>query len=310
MILLVGGAGFVGHHTMKGLLETGYTEKDIVVFDNFSWGKPDHIPKGIKTISGDITKPDDIENASKDIETIYHLAAIKEIPYSVKFPVKTHEVNVGGVLNTLEAARKSGAKKVIYSSAASVYGKMIYSPIDENHPTNPESPYAATKVCGEKYCVAYHHTYGLSTICLRYANVYGPNVTSKNVIDAFVENALKGMPLKLNSGGTQKKQFTHVSDISQANILALKTHVKHGIYNTAGDEKKSLISIEGLAKLVQEIVADVPIEYMDKRQGDLIVPDLMISIEKARNELGYSPKISIREGVKEYADWKRKSLGR
>ena len=132
MILLIGGAGFVGHHTIKELLNSGYDTKDLKVFDNFSWGKPEHIPHGIETISGDITNKEDVEKASKDTEAIYHLAAIKEIPFSVKHPIKTHEVNVGGLLNTLEASRKTTNAKIIYASAASVYGKITYTPIDEN----------------------------------------------------------------------------------------------------------------------------------------------------------------------------------
>jgi len=300
MILLIGGAGFVGFHTISRLEEAGYDRKDIAVFDNFSLGRPDHLA-GVNIITGDITRPEDVDTAMKDSEVVFHLAAIKEVPYSVAHPIETNLVNVCGTLNVLEAARKSNSR-VIYASAASVYGTPRYLPIDEHHPTNPESPYGASKLAGEKYCGAYYYSYGLPTVCLRYTNVYGKGMTSRNVIEAFVDNALKGKPLVLQAGGEQKKQFTHVKDVSQANVLALKTNLKHGTFNIAGERP---VAVKELASIVKSFIKSANIVIEEKRTGDIVAEDLHISIEKAKKELGYKPKISIEEGVKEYVEWKK-----
>lgn len=300
MILLTGGAGFVAFHTMERLQKEGYDRKDFVVFDNFSWGKPDHLG-GIETVKGDITNQEDVDRAMKDADKVFHLAAIKEVPYSVKHPVETNLVNVCGTLNVLEAARKKDAA-VIYASAASVYGVTKYLPIDEDHPTNPESPYGASKLAGEKYCGSYYYSYGLPTVNLRYTNVYGKGMTSRNVIEAFVDNALNDKPLVLQAGGEQKKQFTHVKDISQANVLALKKNIKNGTFNVAGERP---VAVRELAEIVKSYIETAELVIEEKRTGDIVAPDLHISIEKAKKELGYIPGIPIEEGVKEYVDWKR-----
>ncbi len=300
MILLIGGAGFVGFHTIARLQDEGYDRKDMVVFDNFSLGKPDHLA-GINIITGDITRPLYVDNAMKDIDIIYHLAAIKEVPYSVAHPIETNLVNVCGTLNVLEAARKMNSK-VIYASAASVFGRPRYMPIDEEHPTNPESPYGASKLAGEKYCGSYYHSYGLPTVILRYTNVYGKGMTSRNVIEAFVDNALKNKPLVLQAGGEQKKQFTHVRDISQANVLALKKNIKHGTFNIAGERP---VAVKELAAIVKSFIESANIVIEKRRVGDIVAEDLHISIENAKKELEYEPEISIEEGVKEYVNWKK-----
>lgn len=309
MILITGGAGFVGAHMIDKLIESGYKPEDIVVFDNFSWGKPYSVRSGVKVVNGDITRPEDVDSAvcdgKENVDTIIHLAAIKEVPYSVKHPLTTHKVNVCGTLNVLEAVRKAGTDpKIIYSSAASVYGEPIYSPVDEAHPTNPQNPYSASKVCGENCCTAYHHTYGLSIMILRYSNVYGAGITSPNAMENFVNAAMDGKSLMLYGGGMQKKQFTHVDDICQGTLLAMTSEIEHGIYNIAGGND-SIISIKDLAEEVIRIVGAGSIEYQEKRAGDVHVPDLRISIWNAQYRLGYIPKKSIKQGLEDYIAWKK-----
>ncbi|MBU0847243.1 GDP-mannose 4,6-dehydratase, partial [Patescibacteria group bacterium] len=217
----------------------------------------------------------------------------------------THKVNVCGTVNILEAVRKAKTSpKIIYSSAASVYGNPIYSPVDEIHPTNPQNPYGASKLCGESYCTAYHYTYGLPTMILRYSNVYGSGITSPNAMENFVNAAMDGKPLSLYGGGTQRKQFTHIDDVCRGTVLAMKSKIEHGVYNIAGGND-SIISIKTLAEKVINIVGAGSIEYKEERQGDVHVPDLRISILKAKYELGYIPKKSIQRGLEEYIAYKK-----
>jgi len=303
MILVTGGRGFIGSFLISDLIKKGYDPSSIRILSNLTEEEED-IPRGVDFCKGDVTILDDVVKAFKDVTAVFHLAAIKEIPVSVENPELVYNVNVTGTINVLEAARKSGAKRIIFTSASSVYGQPKYVPIDEDHPTEPQNPYGASKLAAERYCLSYYHTYGLEALCLRYANVYGRKMTSPNVIQIFTDNALKGRPLVIYGSGKQKKQFTHVSDAVQASILTLETSIKKGVYNVVGGYD-SIVSIEDLARIIQAEVAPVPIQYQERRSGDVEAADLVISIEKATKELGYSPKVGLREGLSDFINWRR-----
>jgi UDP-glucose 4-epimerase len=302
-VLITGGAGFIGSHLLNHLLKSGY---EIAVLDNFSSGKIENIKehlhnKNFRLIKGDIRNPEDVKKALQNIDAVCHLAAIVNIPLSIENPSLTNDVNVQGTLNLLEASIKNGIKRFIYVSTCAVYGEAKYLPIDEEHPTNPLSPYGVSKLTAEHYCKVFHKIYGLQTICLRFFNVYGPKQPSGpygGVITTFLESLKRNKPIIIYGDGNQTRDFIYVKDAVEACALALIHKNCAGKTFNIGTGTKT--SINELAQVLIEQInkSNVKIIHVKERKGD--IKESYADIRKAEKELGFKPKFSIREGLKEF----------
>jgi len=228
-VIVTGGAGFIGSNLVDKLIEQGI---EVIVLDNLSTGKKENINPKAEFIQCDISKDRPLFD---NVDTVFHLAATPQVQYSVENP--TDNNNIDSLINMLQLSKKSGVKRFIFSSSSAIYGNPKYTPIDENHPVNPLSPYALHKLIGEQYCKLYSDIYNLDTVCLRYFNAYGnrmPNEGAyKSVISVFKEQHNNNQPLNIVNNGEQKRDFIHVEDIIQANILCATNinNFKGKIYN-------------------------------------------------------------------------------
>tara|TARA_R110001583_G_scaffold109528_1_gene258264 strand:- start:53 stop:931 length:879 start_codon:yes stop_codon:yes gene_type:complete len=215
-VIVTGGAGFIGSNLVDELIKQ---EIEVTVLDDLSTGKEENINPKAKFIKCDISKDRPL---FEDIDVVFHLAATPQVQYSIENP--TDNNNLHSLINMLDISKKVGVKKFIFSSSSAVYGNPKYTPIDENHPVNPLSPYALHKLIGEQYCKLYSDIYNLDTVCLRYFNAYGDRMSNKgayrSVISIFKEQYDNKQLLNIVNDGKQKRDFVHVNDIIQANILA------------------------------------------------------------------------------------------
>ena len=228
-VVVTGGAGFIGSHLVDRLVDS---DVEVIVLDNLSTGKKENINPKAEFIQCDVSKDRPL---FEGVDTVFHLAATPQVQYSIDNP--TDNNNLHSIINILNISKKLGVKRFIFSSSSAIYGNPKYTPIDENHPLNPLSPYALHKLVGEQYCKLYSDIYNLDTVCLRYFNAYGdrmPNTGAyKSVISVFKEQKSQNQPLNIVNDGEQKRDFVHVDDIIQANILCA-THpdnFKGEIYN-------------------------------------------------------------------------------
>ena len=220
-VIVTGGAGFIGSHVVDTLIKQGI---EVIILDNLSTGKKENINPKATFIECDLTKDKPL---FRDVDVVFHLAATPQVQYSMENP--TDNNNIDSLINILELSKKSGVKRFIFSSSSSVYGNPNYVPINENHPTNPLSPYALHKLVGEQYCKLYSEVYDLDTVCLRYFNVYGDRMNNegyKLVFPIFKEQMLNNKPLTINNDGKQRRDFIHVDDIVNANILCANSTKK------------------------------------------------------------------------------------
>lgn len=306
MVLVTGGAGFIGSHICRELVNSG---EKVVIMDNFSQGQLDLVKKlripdiadKVSFVRGDITDfPNIIETLKKhEIEKIVHTAAITFIPTAIENPSLTFKVNTVGSFNLLEAARILDLKKFVYISTASTYGDFQYTPADENHPLEPKDVYGATKAAADRLSMSYFKTYGLPVSVVRTSSVYGPGDLERRVIKNFVENALQGIPLQLQGGGTQRRDFSYVKDVARGISYALLKDGSIGeVFNITGGTD---FSIKEAADIIKEFVPSAEVKETGARSVDINRGKLDIS--KAKKVLGYSPKYGIREGIEDYMKW-------
>lgn len=289
-IIVTGGAGFIGSNLTDRLITLGH---DVHVVDNLSGGKKENINPNATFHQADINFLEEIQPIFAGAEYVFHLAALPRVQFSIENPIVTNNSNVSGTLNVLTSARDAGIKKVIYSASSSAYGDQKIMPLHEGLPANPKSPYGLQKYIGELYGKVFSEVYGLPTVSLRYFNVYGPRQNDEGayalVIAKFLKQKKEGKKLTITGDGLQTRDFTSVHDVVQANILAMEKDVPAGeVFNIGAGRNFSI-------KQVAEMIGG-EIEYLPAR---LEPRDTIADNTKAKEILGWIPKIKLEEGIEE-----------
>ncbi|GGG42675.1 epimerase [Croceivirga lutea] len=317
-ILVTGGAGFIGSNLCEALLNNG---NNVVCLDNFATGKKENISpfleyKNFKFIEGDIRNLKDCIRACTNIDFVLHQAALGSVPRSLNDPITSNEVNVSGFLNMLVAARDNKVERFIYAASSSTYGDSKSLPKIEDEIGKPLSPYAITKYVNELYAEIFGNAYGLKTVGLRYFNVFGrkqdPNGAYAAVIPKFVIQLLNHESPTINGDGSFSRDFTYIDNVIEANIRCLTApeSAVNTVYNVAYGERTSLLELITLLKNYlseyDQDISKIEILHGPERKGD--VPHSLASIEKAKQNIGYSPKFDIKTGLKEAVKWYYKNL--
>ena len=320
-ILVTGGAGFIGSNLCEALLKRG---DEVRCLDNFMTGKIENLlpllekyPKSFQMVVGDIRSMEDCRKAVEGMEYVLHEAALGSVPRSVNDPVTTNDVNIGGFLNMLIAARDANIKRFVFAASSSTYGDSKSLPKVEDVIGKPLSPYAITKYVDELYADVFARTYNIEYIGLRYFNVFGrrqdPFGAYAAVIPLFVKQLMKHESPVINGDGEYSRDFTYIENVIQMNLLALTTtnpEVVNQIYNTAFGERTTLNQlIEYLKEVLSEFdpaIADVEILHGPNRVGD--IPHSLACVDKAKILLGYEPEFDMKEGLREAVKWYWKNI--
>lgn len=301
-VLVTGGAGFIGSHLIDRLIADGYRVR---VLDNLSTGNLRNIrthlaKKRFRFIKGDITNPSTLKRAVKGVQVVFHEAAQISVSNSFRDPSQTSEINTTGTLRLLEASAECGVRRLIYASSASIYGKQGSERIREDATPRPMSPYAISKLAAENYCSIFNKLNKLETVSLRYFNVYGPRQSVNQyagVITLFQDRVRRNKPPIIYGDGKQTRDFVHVLDIVEANMLAMNSKRAAGeVFNIGTGQRTSILA---LAKVIIQASKNRKLRpiYRPARQGD--IKHGYADIGKARSYLGYSPRITLRDYLAE-----------
>jgi len=315
-ILVTGGAGFIGGHLAEQFVRDGH---EIVVLDTLE----QFYDVGIKEqnieiareaarngdgeyefVEGSITDTELVGELVGGVDYIYHQAAQAGVRTSVNNPKKTTRINVDGTFTLLEAARANDIERLVNASSSSVYGKPAYLPYDEDHPTNPISPYGASKLSAEHYVRVYNEVYDIPTVSLRYFTVYGPRMRPNMAFTNFVSRCLHGESPVIFGDGSQTRDFTYIDDIVDANRQLLETDAADGEVLNIGSTGR--ITITELAQVIRdEIDPSLELEYDDPREGD--AEHTHADVSKAADLLEYEPSVSIEDGARQFVEWYREN---
>jgi nucleoside-diphosphate-sugar epimerase len=296
---VTGGAGFIGSHLADRLISEGF---EVNVLDDFSTGCLENIKDylncpSFRLIRGDVRRRGVVREALRDVDYVFHLAAIASVPLSINKPKLVSEVNVSGTLNLLWESLRFNVKRFIFTSSCAIYGEPAYMPIDEEHPTNPVSPYAASKLSAEHYCRTFHKTYGLETVILRLFNAYGPRQERSpysGVIAKFIDALKSGRVLTIFGDGEQTRDFIYVDDVVDALILASRHSECAGMTFNIGSGIET--SINQIAyKLIKIFGSNIKPIHLESRAGD--VRRSYANISKARNILGFRVNTPLEAGL-------------
>jgi UDP-glucose 4-epimerase len=296
---VTGGAGFIGSHLVRFLLDRGGRVR---VLDNFSTGKRENLAEvegKIEIQEGSLTSPADVEKAVAGVDFILHQGAIPSVPRSVESPLESHDANATGTLRLLKAAAAAGVRRVVYASSSSVYGSNPVLPKIESMATEPLSPYAVSKLAAEQYTSLFHLLYGVPTVSLRYFNVFGPRQDPSSpysgVVSRFIDAIASGTPPTIHGDGEQSRDFTYVENVALVNWAALETPGAAGsVYNVGCGAR---VSVNELWRIMAELSGSkLEPRYAPARAGD--VPHSLADIGRARRDLGYEPKVGVREGLR------------
>jgi UDP-N-acetylglucosamine/UDP-N-acetyl-alpha-D-glucosaminouronate 4-epimerase len=303
-ILVTGGAGFIGSHLVEALVRRGARVR---VLDNLATGFRRNlaaVASDLEFVEGDVRDCDAVCRALQRMDLVYHQAALPSVARSVQNPLDSNHTNITGTLNVLTAARDAGLRRVVMASSSSVYGSNHTLPKDETMTPAPLSPYAVTKYTGEMYARVFSQLYGLETVCLRYFNVFGPRqdptTQYAGAIAKFISCARRGEPYPVFGDGEQSRDFTYVENVVEANVLAAEAPVQgHAVLNIAYGERATLNQI--IAILNQLTNQNLPTVFSAARPGD--VRHSLASIARAREVLGYTPRVALREGLEKTLRW-------
>ena len=310
-ILITGGAGFIGSNLCQAFLEKGL---EVVCFDNYLTGKRSNIASifdhpNFKFIEGDIRDLEFVKDVMHGVNYVSHQAALGSVPRSIADPIPTHEINSQGFLNVLSAAKEAKVERFVYASSSSVYGDSLASPKKEHQLGRPLSPYAVSKLTNELYGEQFYKLYGLQTIGLRYFNVFGKNQDPNGVyaaaIPRFIQKIINGESPVIFGDGEQTRDFTHISNVIEANLIAIfgkNDHAYGQAYNVACGASYSLnFVVDTIKKMLVKNGHDVdhisPV-YQAKRKGD--IQDSLAEIEKIKTDLGYKVQTNFCDGMNKY----------
>ena len=311
--LLIGGAGLIGSHTVDELLKEDVAE--IRIYDNFTRGRQENLAEALKDprvnifpLGGELLHRDILEAAMKDIDGVFHFAALWLL-HCYDFPRSAFEVNIGGTFNVLEACINNGVKRLVYSSSASVYGDAVEEPMREDHPYNNTNFYGATKVAGEQMCRALYHRYKdtdkhFDYVGLRYMNVYGPRQDYQGAYIAVIMKILdrldQGLVPVVYGDGSQAYDFIYVGDCGRANVCAMKADTTDTFYNVGTGEKTT---IKELADLILKVTGStLQIHY--EPGGQTFVKNRVGCPKKAAEEIGFHAKVDLKEGLQKLIEWR------
>ena len=302
-VLVTGGAGFIGSHIVRDLLDRG---DQVRVLDNLSTGSKANLAGlNIDFIEGDIRDAAVAQESIKNVDAVFHLAAFISVAGSMEDPLACYDANLNGSLNVLMQAGKAGVRRVVLASSAAVYGESE-STVDEDHPPNPLSPYAASKLAMEQAAKLFSQSFNLETVCLRFFNAYGPRQSPDSpyaaAIPKFIQVMSAGEPVTIHGDGRQTRDFVYVGDIVNAMLLAADGESIDGrVFNIAGGNS---VSINKLVETLQRFFPETPDPvFGPPRQGDLLFSEADISL--AERALGYRPRIDLQAGLGITVEWFR-----
>ncbi len=304
--LVTGGAGFIGSHISERLVRDGHRVR---VFDDFSAGKAENLisfKDDVEIMRADVRDKTALAEAVKDVEVVFHQAALGSVPRSVADPVTTHDVNITGTLNVLLAARDAGVRRVVFASSSSVYGETLELPKHEKMQPQPLSPYALSKLAGEYYIKVFKQVYGFEAVALRYFNIFGPRQDPNShyaaVIPRFAMALLTGDQPTIYGDGLQSRDFTYVENVVEANLLASEAEGVAGqAFNIACGGRYTLLEL--LNQMKEFLGSQIEPLHEPMRAGD--VRDSQASIEAAEQALGYRILVDFREGLRQTVQWYR-----
>ncbi|SFR67359.1 NAD-dependent epimerase/dehydratase family protein [Halogeometricum limi] len=291
-VVVTGGAGFIGSRIAAALAD----DNEVRVLDDLSSGAATNLPDGVELLEGDVRDETAVRDAVRDADVVFHEAAEVSVQRSVEQPRRSNDVNVGGTLNVLEAAREADAR-VVFASSCAIYGVPDAVPLTEDAPARPRSPYAIDKYAADSYVRAYNDLYGLETVALRYFNVYGPGQAGgqySGVINVFVDQARRGDPITIDGDGTQTRDFVYVDDVVRANLAAATTDAVGEAFHVGTGAETSVLE---LAETIRDVTgSDSDIVHQDPRPGD--VPASVADLTRARESLGYEPTVGLEAGLR------------
>ena len=308
-VLVTGAGGFIGSHLTEKLIELGARVRAFVHYNSRNhWGNledlSDEILGKIEVMPGDLTDPFGVEKAIEGIEIVFHLGALIAIPYSYIAPWQFVSTNVQGTVNVLEACRKYGVERMIHTSTSEVYGTAIYTPIDEKHPLQAQSPYSASKISADKMAESYHRSFGLPVAIIRPFNSFGPRQSARAVIPTIVSQALKGPLIKLGSL-SPVRDLTYVEDTVEGFLAVALSDEAVGETVNIGNGKG--ISVLDLARLILDIMEKGAMEIVSEeeriRPPESEVFELVCDNRKAGDICGWKPKYRLREGLEKIIEW-------
>jgi len=302
-ILVTGGAGFIGSHLVRALLERG---DRVRIIDNFSTGNRANLSgleDDIEVVEGELRSYERVHNAMRDVDLVFHQGALPSVPRSVQDPLTTSAVNIEGTLNVLLAARDQGARRVVFASSSSVYGRQDSLPLVETARPDPISPYGVAKLAAERYCVSFSRVYPLETVSLRYFNVFGPRQDPRSeyaaVVPRFITQLAVGRRAPVYGDGEQRRDFTYVANVVEANLLAGETVGGNGlVFNIATGRSTS---VNELAETIGSVLGrEAEREYFAARPGDIVAS--WADVSAAREALGWQPRVDLKEGLRATAE--------
>ena len=304
-ILVTGGAGFIGSHLLQ--LLQGQQGVEVVVYDNLSSGRREHVPKGIRLVEGDVRDAEGLVRlfASEGFDSVVHLAAQTMVPYSLSHPEEDCQINLLGLINILECCRKYAVKHIVFSSSAAVYGDNLNIPLHEEEKPMPTSAYGITKMASEHYLRMYHDLYGLNTTVLRFANVYGERQGAGGeggVVSIFCKLLAAGQGVTVFGNGEQTRDFVYAGDIAEALWRGSQLEGHH-VINISTQKETSVNQL--LAAFKQAVGREFPVQYAPIREGDIFRS--VLANGRCVELLGFCPAMNLQEGVaRTYADYLQK----